>query len=108
MRRILIVALGTALLIGCGGTSDISSTTVTPEGVLHLGGTIYTESEFRLVIRQDIAAGRFTEGFCHSLRGLSDDDVFMVIAGKSQISLPVTEQLRGAALIREECAKVFK
>ena len=109
MRRILLIALAAVVFAGCASeTSNTVSTTATPEGILHLGGKIYTESEYRLKIRTDLADladDPETETFCRSLQGLSDDDTFMAIMGPSQISLPVTDQLRAAAIYREECAR---
>ena len=102
MRGIIVIALAGVLLVGCGGASN------TAENTLRLGGKTYTESEYRQQVRADlsgVAEDPETEGFCRSLQGLSDDDAFMVIMGPSQISLPVTDQLRAAALYREECAR---
>jgi hypothetical protein len=120
---VLIIVLGAALLVGCGGGNDSSTSptalaaTSTPtDRILHLGiGNLaqdITESAFR-ANEQSILLRPGGVAFCQGIRNLSDAEVFSAIAANPSNPYAATEipptddDLRAAAIAKEECARIL-
>jgi hypothetical protein len=107
MRLIgLGIVIGTLLLVGCGGGSDI-------ERLLVLGGGTFTEAEFRLEVRAGFVGSLSAESFCAGLEGLSDEEAADVIriAQEREGATPAQEarpadQVRAATIVKEECKRI--
>jgi len=106
MRRLLIVVLGAALLIGCGVAHDlgIGDNSDSPE-----------EADFRTVVKTQLLTQPGMNLFCQSIRGSSDREVIALMVGivgqdkAGELGLGFSDaQLHGASIIKEECARVFK
>jgi hypothetical protein len=123
MRELLVVALGAALLVGCGGSGRTATptsvsdtpfsvsdtptsvsdtptateaTATPPDLVLHLGSSDITESAFRQQTRASLM-GSGNDAFCLDLPGLSDEEAAAAII-EDQGSPTVTPMAPGASL----------
>ena len=86
-------ACGVAQDLGVGGNSDSPA-----------------ETDFRTVVKTQLLAQPGMSTFCYSIRGSSDAEVLAVMAGiigQDGLSGDGSAQLRGAAIIKEECARAF-
>jgi hypothetical protein len=135
MRRLLLIALGAALLVGCGGGSGRTATTsvsntptsvsdtptatevtaTPPDPVLHLGSSDITESAFRQQTRASLMESG-NDAFCLDLPSLSDEEAAAAIIedqGGPTVtpmapgaSMPA-DWIRAVAIVREECARLL-
>ena len=91
MRRMMIMALTAALLVGCGGSKDRSP-------MLHLDNGDVTEQALRKSIRSDPA---WVEK-CAQL------EAYWGLGGRIDPDSPATaDNLRATAILREECDRLL-
>lgn len=101
MRRIMTIALGAALFMGCGIAQDVGLTGSDKPPA---------EAEFRSVVKTQLLTQPGMSAFCYSIRGSSDSEVIALmgsIVGQNNLRGSQTDQLRGAAIIKQECARAF-
>lgn len=122
MRRLVVVALGAALLMGCGGSGRTAITPVSntpasvsatptsvsntptatqatatpPDPLLHLGSSDIRESAFRQQTRASLMESG-NDAFCLDLPGLSDEEAAAAII-EDQGSPTVTPMAPGGGM----------
>ncbi|MGD0115597.1 MAG: hypothetical protein ABSC13_06295 [Dehalococcoidia bacterium] len=126
MKRAFIMALGAALLVGCGGSASKApspTNTVVSDPVLHLNGFDALESAVRLNFRV-VLLNPATANICRSLQGLSSEDVAKTIDAApddtnatstpypgltpvpGQTALP-SDRAREGTILQEECSRIL-
>ena len=108
MRRILFIALATVLLMGCGSA---------PLRELGLGGSSDSPemAEFRTEIKTILLTQPGSGFLCQAIRGSSDKEVLALMVGvvgqdkatAAGLDKSSPAQLRGAAIMKEECIRLF-
>jgi len=96
----MIAALG-FILMGCGVAQDLG---------LKDSDNPPAEAEFRTIVKTQLLTQPGMNAFCHSIRGSTDSEVIALmsrVVGQDNLTGSQAEQLRGAAIIKQECARTF-
>ena len=107
MRRMLLIALAAVLLMGCHGTTKLHD--------LARNAGNESEADFRTVVKAQLLTQPGMSLFCQAIRGSSDREVlslFIGIIGEDNakaldIQDPSPANLRGMAILKEECIRIF-